>query len=155
MADHGPAVRRIVASYAGPRTDQEDLAQDVAIAIWQAMPGFRGEASPRTFLFRIAHYRGVTHLARRKPAPPCSEQIEIADGAPGPEVQASDRQEVARLFVALRALPVPQRQVLTLALEGLSHKEIGECLGTSPENVAVRLNRARAALRTSMEERHG
>jgi RNA polymerase sigma-70 factor (ECF subfamily) len=148
---HGPALRRIVRSYARPGADQDDLAQDVAVAIWNALPSFRGESSERTFAFRIAHYRGVTHLARRR-ARAESEEKELACPKPSPEALAADREDVERLFAAMRELAVQQRQVLTLALEGMSHQEIGECLGTGAENVAVRLSRARAALRRAMEE---
>ena len=146
---HGPGLGRVAASYARP-ADQDDLAQEISFAIWNALGGFRGEASERTFLYRIAHNRGLSYLARRRvdgaPLP------QVADGAPGPEARAAGREEVERLYAAIRALPVPQRQVLTLALEGMSHAEIGACLRITPENAAVRLSRARAALRARMEE---
>lgn len=43
-------------------------------------------------------------------------------------------------------------QVMTLALEELPHKEIASILGTNENNVAVRLNRARALLRQKLGE---
>jgi RNA polymerase sigma-70 factor (ECF subfamily) len=92
----------------------------------------------------------LTYLARRRAAD--QELPEVVDGAPGPEVRAEGRQQVERLFASIRTLPVPLRQVLTLALEGMSHAEVGVCLGITPENAAVRLSRARAALRARMEE---
>jgi DNA-directed RNA polymerase specialized sigma24 family protein len=52
----------------------------------------------------------------------------------------------------LRTLPLGQRQVLALALEGLPHAEIAAIVGITPENVAVRLGRARVALRRSIEK---
>lgn len=57
-----------------------------------------------------------------------------------------------RLLRHLRALPLGQRQVLTLALEGLPHAEIAAIAGITTENVAVRLGRAREALRRSLEK---
>ena len=154
MAEHSAGLRRIVRSYARP-ADEDDLAQDVALAIWKALPSFRGDASLRSFVFRIAHFRGVTHLGRRLARAESDEPDENAsiDRGPTPEQRAAEREDVRRLYVALRELSVPQRQVITLALEGMNHKEIGECLGTTTENVAVRLNRAREALRTFMEAR--
>ncbi|HVV52653.1 MAG TPA: sigma-70 family RNA polymerase sigma factor [Polyangia bacterium] len=146
---HGPGLGRVAASYARP-ADQDDLAQEISLAIWNALDGFRGEASERTFLYRIAHTRGLSHLARRRAAG--AELSQIADGAPGPETRAVGREEVERLYAAIRDLPVPQRRVLTLALEGMSHAEIGACVGITAENAAVRLSRARAALRQRMEE---
>jgi RNA polymerase sigma-70 factor, ECF subfamily len=150
VREHGPGISRVVQSYARP-ADQDDLAQEVALAVFLALPHFRGECSERTFVFRIAHNRGLTHIARRKSSD--SELPEVADGAPGPDAHADGRQRVARLFAALRRLPVGYRQVITLALEELPHAEIAACLGISVDNVAVRLNRARAALRKEMEDR--
>jgi RNA polymerase sigma-70 factor (ECF subfamily) len=149
LAAHGRGLGRVVASYARP-ADQDDLAQEIALAIWRALPSFRGESSERTFVFRIAHNRGLTFLARRRVDG--SEPVEIVDRAPNPEARVSGREGVERLFAAIRALPVAHRQVLTLALEELSHPEIAACLGITVENVAVRLHRARAALRRELEE---
>jgi DNA-directed RNA polymerase specialized sigma24 family protein len=46
---------------------------------------------------------------------------------------------------------VPLKQVLTLLLEGLSHREVAEVVGISENNVAVRANRARAAVRVLLD----
>jgi RNA polymerase sigma-70 factor (ECF subfamily) len=148
LREHEGAIGRVVASYARP-ADQDDLAQDIAVALWNALPSFRGDASLRTFVFRVAHNRGLSHLARRRARGEPLEEAE--DGAPGPEARASGREEVLRLFAAVRRLPVPQRQALTLAMEELSHADIAMCLGISVGNVAVRLTRARATLRQELE----
>jgi RNA polymerase sigma factor (sigma-70 family) len=47
-------------------------------------------------------------------------------------------------------LPVGHKQMIVLMLEGLSHAEIGEVLGITENNVAVRLTRARKALKEEM-----
>ena len=57
------------------------------------------------------------------------------------------------LLNAVRRLPFTYRDVITLALEGLSYAEIAEVLGLSEANVGVRLNRAKAALRALLEKR--
>lgn len=150
MREHGAALGRVVASYARP-ADQDDLAQEVSLGIWKALPAFRGDCSERTFVFRIAHNRGISYLARKRLRG--EELPELVDGAPGPEAQAERRQQSESLFRALRTLPVPFRQALTLALEGMSNAEVGACLGITAETAAVRLSRARAALRAQLEER--
>lgn len=144
LRQYGPGLGRVAASYARP-ADQDDLRQEISIAIWNALDGFRGDCSERTFLFRIAHNRGLSHVARRRIVG--GELPAIADGAPGPEARVAGREAVEQLFAALRHLHVPQRQVLTLALEGMDLADIGACLGISAETAAVRLSRARAALR--------
>ena len=52
-----------------------------------------------------------------------------------------------RLAAAIRRLPLPYRQVMTLLLEDLSHAQIAEALGLSRTNVAVRVSRAKALLK--------
>ena len=58
------------------------------------------------------------------------------------------------LWRGIRSLAPASRAVLTLALEGLSHEEIGEVLGITANNVGVRLSRARSELRTMLGGRH-
>jgi RNA polymerase sigma-70 factor (ECF subfamily) len=144
LQEYGPGLGRVAASYARP-ADQDDLRQEISIAIWNALDRFRGDCSERTFLFRIAHNRGLSHVARRRFLG--GELPTMADEAPGPEARVAEKEGVEQLFEALRALRVPQRQVVTLALEGMDLAEIGACLGISADTAAVRLSRARAALR--------
>ena len=50
----------------------------------------------------------------------------------------------------MRRLPLAQRQIVTMALEGLSYNEIAEVMDISISNVGVRLNRARGRLQEIM-----
>ena len=151
MNAEGAALARLAASYARDRGDREDLFQDIAVAIWQALPSFRGECSERTFLFRIAHNRGIAHIARRRlPTVEPGDAVELQDRGPDPEQSLSADQQNRRLLAAIQSLPVGHRQVVTLALEGMSYSEIGEVLGIAEGNVGVRLTRARQILRTRL-----
>ena len=66
---------------------------------------------------------------------------------------AIDSRRRESLVAAIRALPVNYRQAITLALEDLTPPEIAIVLGVTENNVAVRLNRARKALRKILENR--
>jgi RNA polymerase sigma factor (sigma-70 family) len=94
--EHGPAIGRVIASYARPGADQADLAQDIALALWTAFPRFRGQASEKTFALRIAHNQALRHALNRRTEPELN--AEPADPQPRPDQQASDRQEADRLF---------------------------------------------------------
>ena len=153
LAEHGPALWRVIASYAPPGAERDDLAQDVLVAVWQALPRFRKEASLRAFVLRIAHNRGLSHAWRRARAPALTTGLgEAVDPAPRADDQFAARERAERFLRHVRHLALGQREVLTLALEGLSHAEIATIVGISVENVAVRLGRAREALRRSIEE---
>lgn len=154
LAENGPAVARLAASYTRTASDRDDLFQDIAVALWQALPRFRGECSERTFLFRIAHNRAIAYIAKNRAlAPPSDDEIEIADSRPDPEAGLSQEQQGQQLRSAVQRLPVIYREVITLLLEGMSYGEIAAILGIEESNVGVRLNRARQMLRKILEDR--
>ena len=152
LAGHGPALWRVIASYAPPGAEREDLAQEVMVAVWQALPRFRGQGSPRSFVLRIAHNRGLSHAWRRRKQPE-PEPPDVPDPRPGADEQVASSQRAEQFLRHVRTLPLGQREVLTLALEGLAHAEIAAIVGITVENVAVRLGRAREALRRSIEQK--
>lgn len=149
----GPSLARLASSYESEPQAREDLLQEIRLAIWVALPRFRNESSLRTFVFRVAHNRSLTHVWRRKRAGIAEESDEIPDPRRSPEADAMQRVDQSRLIEAIRQLPIPFRQVLTLALEDLSHAEIANVLGISENNVAVRMNRARKLLRERLGSR--
>jgi RNA polymerase sigma-70 factor (ECF subfamily) len=90
LTANAPALGRLAASYTHTAGDRDDLLQEIALAIWQALPRFRGECSERTFLFRIAHNRGIARVARTRAHSALSdESIEAADPGPNPEAELS------------------------------------------------------------------
>ena len=149
--DHGAMIKRIAASYEANTHLAEELVQEIYFALWRALPGFRNDSSLRTFVARIATNRAITHVARALKSPPSFELNEQIP-APGndPESQAIAVSHQVQLMAAVRRLPLAQRQVVTLALEGLPPKEIAEFLGLTPNAVAIRLSRAKDLLRNLM-----
>jgi RNA polymerase sigma factor (sigma-70 family) len=146
--DHGAMIRRIAASYEANAHLAEELVQEIHFALWRSLPAFRGDASMRTFVARIATNRAITHVARALKSPP-SLELDKQIPAPGddPESQAIALSHHTRLMAAVRRLPLAYRQAVTLALEGLTPKEIADFLGLTPNAVAVRLSRAKDLLR--------
>ena len=153
---HGPAIARIAALYELDPAEREDLVQEIWLAIWRALPRFRGESGVRTFLFRIAHNRAVSHVQKRsRAAKPAGELPELEDPRANPARDAEASQTVERLLQALHRLPWIDRQIVQMSLDGLPQSEIGEVLGVRENHVAVRLHRARRRLRELMEGRDG
>ncbi len=151
--EFGASIGRLASSYESRVHAREDLLQDIRLAIWTALPRFRGDASLRTFIFRIAHNRALTHVWRRKRAGQGEASEDVIDARENPEGSAIQNANRARLAEAIRALPVPFRQVITLALEDLPQSEIAAVLGISENNVAVRMTRARKLLRETLGSR--
>lgn len=150
---HGAALSRLAAAWAADPAAREDLLQEILIALWRALPRFRGDASERTFVFRVAMNRALSHRFRRPPqGEPLDTAAHVADPARTPEAQATASQERTMLLSAVQSLPESMRQVLTLNLEGLSGAEIADIIGISENNVHVRLTRARKALQEALHK---
>jgi RNA polymerase sigma factor (sigma-70 family) len=154
LGEYGHALSRLCSGYEKVASAREELTQEIALAIWQALPHFRGECSERTFIYRIAHNCAITHACRRRPAHESFEELpaftEPADPKPHPEEQLAKADQRDRLRLAIQRLPLVYRQVVMLMLEELSQAEMAEILGITENNVAVRLNRARKALKAEL-----
>ena len=152
-ARHRAALARICRHYEASAEARRDLEQEILVALWRGLATFRGEASEKTFVLRVAHNVAVTHVTRSFRA----RRLEAAAPpveAPGaaPDSHADTRAALARLDRRLRALDVPSQQLVLLALEGCTTAEIAEVTGLSPTNVTTRLSRLRHAL-TREEEK--
>ena len=150
IAEYSPALGRIAASYERDRALREELVQDILFAIHQALPSLADDGKLRPFIFRIAHNRAVSHVMRRVREKTPVDFGDAGDALPDPEQQWAQRQRAERLIKAVRRLPLPYRQVITLLLEDLSYEEIADVLGLSVSNVGVRINRAKEQLKAML-----
>lgn len=151
LAEHGGMMARIVSSYEADPALQQDMMQDVAFALWRALPSFKGESALKTFIARIAHNRSISHVKKEINVPkPALLDDQIASGGSGPEMEVAESQKWERLLVKVREMPLNLRPVATLALEGFGPMEISETLGISANNASVRLTRAKDWLKKEM-----
>ncbi|WP_144391675.1 RNA polymerase sigma factor [Pleionea sediminis] len=149
---HHSAVARVVQSYEAIPALQEELQQDIAFAIWRSLPRFNQKSSLKTYILSIAHNRAISHVAKhvREGKSTSTEDVVLkGDDCPSGSLEAHRKQ--GRLVKGMQMLPLAQRQILGLALEGLSYDEIAEVLGITVNNVGVRLNRAKKALKQAVE----
>jgi RNA polymerase sigma factor (sigma-70 family) len=153
VSEHGPLILRIARSYEMNRALVDELVQDIYLALWEALPRFRGDATLRTFIVRVAHNRAITHVAKEARRP---RSVELDDALPDPATtpdKAAERDEArGRLEQAVARLPLGQRLVVTLALEGFSPDEIAQVLGIGVSAASVRLHRAKNELQQLLRE---
>lgn len=149
---HAEVLERLLARIVGPRADVEDLLQETFVAAMQAFPQFRGEASVRSWLHRIAI--NVAHKELRKPRH--RREAMLDDEAPAQAPSASDQlaetQLAARLYTHLDKLEARKRIAIVLhVIEGYSVAEIAALTGASQTATKSRLFWARRALLASMK----
>jgi len=138
---------RIVASYEADPSLQQELLQEVSVGIWRALPKLRDQSSLKAYVARVAQNICLTHVRKAVRAPRSVElDQEMPSNKASPEDDALDTQKRQMLEAAVRALPLTQKQVVTLALEGFNYGEIAETLGITENNAMVRFNRAKSEL---------
>lgn len=124
--------------------DAEDAAQETFLRALRALPGFRGDAAFRSWLFRIAINICLTWKRARHPTAPWEEERLGPSGTSSPEAAALSR---LRLLEALKSLPPRHRAILLLKeWEGCSTAEIAAAMGWNETQVKNELYKARRAL---------
>jgi RNA polymerase sigma-70 factor (ECF subfamily) len=141
-ADCHRHVHALCVNLLGNSADAQDAFQDTFLAVAQALPGFRGDASVKPWVHRIAIRTALKCRARRRPSHELTEQV--PGGSTDP---IGDHAEADGMARALRSLSFEHRLVLSLfAVAGLTHAEIAETLGVPEGTVWSRLHHAKRKL---------
>jgi RNA polymerase sigma factor (sigma-70 family) len=147
VTQFAPALARVVASYERDRSLRGDLLQEVFIAVISSLPRLAQPNKLKPFVFRIAHNRCLSHVAKQMRERTSQElPDDLVAEEPGQEQTLMEEERGQRLLEAVRRLALPYRQVMTLILEDMSYDEIAETLGISVANVGIRVNRAKQQL---------
>ncbi|MEA3039517.1 MAG: hypothetical protein QOE79_2030 [Sphingomonadales bacterium] len=147
-------IARIALSHEADVSLRRELIQDILLAIWLALPSYRGEAELKTFVASIAQKRCISHVIKRAREP---RQVELSpdlvSASPAPDEVAVRNEQKKRLVNSIQLLPIPQREAIVLCLEGFSYQEIGEILGISTNAAMLRCQRAKVSLKASVGPR--
>jgi RNA polymerase sigma-70 factor (ECF subfamily) len=160
VEQHGQWVYNLAYRMVGDREEAHDMAQEAFVRAFTAIKQFRRGSSFSTWLYRVTTNACLDEIKRRRrrPAPATalvsddSPPIDPPDPGPGAaeQVEALERREVVRRAIA--SLPLHHRLVLVLyELQGCSYDEIAAITGANVGTVKSRLNRARIALKESLE----
>src|SRR3954467_386214 len=144
---HAPHIDMVVRRLVGFDPDlAEDIAQEVWIPIFRALPSYRGDSQFSTWAHRIAVNRTLNALRRTKRLAAIETSVE--------EDTASIEMDTERSFVAASIematakLSPGARTVFVLHdVEGYTHEEIAEELGITSGGSKSQLFKARAKLR--------
>ncbi len=147
---YGAMIERLARGYEADAERRRDLVQEIHAALWRSFAIFESQCSERSWVHRIAHNVGVTHIVTsrrlRKMALVGLEDIEELPADDDPEQSTGERSLANRLLATIHRLKPADRQVMLLYLEDLTAAEIGEVTGLSASAVAVRIYRLKALL---------
>ena len=127
-----------------PRTQVEDLVQDVFLHAMTKLRELREPAAFGGWICTLARRRAADHYRRSAPDAPLPETI--ASGS-SPEIAA----EAAAAVAAIQELPEAYRETLAMRLiAGMSGPEIAAATGLTPDSVRVNLHRGFRMLRSRL-----
>lgn len=156
VRDHAAILDRTARGFA-PLAERDDLLQELLIALWKAVPAFRGDCRAATFVYRVSHNAALTWKRARRDEFRL-ESLEPPPGAPpleppAPPEPRDDTERLELLYAGIRRLAPLDRSLILLSLDGVSYGEIAELHGLTPTNVGARLTRARQRLAQDLERR--
>jgi RNA polymerase sigma-70 factor (ECF subfamily) len=138
-------------------SEADDIAQDVFLKAYRALPEFEGRSQFFTWVYRMTVNRSLNvrrDRARRGEDVVDDPRLELAiavDARRDPAREAELRQQYARLLRALDGLPVDMRTtVILVSLQGLSHGEVAVVQKVSEGTIAWRMHEARRRLHEAM-----
>jgi RNA polymerase sigma-70 factor (ECF subfamily) len=138
----------------GVRSDHiEDVSQEVFLQMHRYLPGFRGEADLKTWMYRICISEARRHRRKERVA----QLVTTLLGQPGTSSESTglewDPESAAkRVLSGLSALPERRRTILILFdMDGLSGAQIAEIVGCSVQSVWRELHYARAGFLEAFE----
>lgn len=126
------------------REEVEDLFQEALVALWRGFESFRGEASVRSWIYRVSLNTCISSERKRSRRP---ESVRLKTDLNLFADADEDNRQVQLLRSRIGQLGVFDRAIVLLWLENLSYEEIGEIVGISAKNVSVRLVRIREQLK--------
>lgn len=135
-------IGKVCSIYCNQREDYEDLFQEITYHAWKGYKSFRGEAKFSTWLYRIALNTAISSFRKKKPA------IELVPTIPdiGVDHPMEKNEQQQQLIWAIKKLNEGERAVVALYLEEMSYQEIAEIIGTSENNIGVKINRIKNKL---------
>lgn len=165
-------VYTIAYRFMGNHADALDLAQETFLRLYQALPGFRGESSFMTWLYRIAanacrdeirrqqkhgflSLDGVNSAGGEAAAVGCCSAGQSLGAAIISPEEAVERRELNEAIQeCLNSLSPEHRMVLVMReIQGMSYEEIAGVMNCSLGTVKSRLNRARHSFKEKFHEK--
>ena len=156
VARHQAAVYRTALAALRSPTDAEEVAQDALVRAWRSLDRFRGDASFRTWIIRIAWNQAMTRrrgVLRWFRGATTLEAVTLVT-APRAEAAAQGRELRAEVAAAIEALSPKLRDALLLAQSGeYGYEEIAAVLGIPVGTVKWRVSEARKKVRAHLVAR--
>ncbi len=149
-------VFRICCSYVKSDDRRQDLFQEIFMNIWSNLDSFRGKSHINTWIYRISINTSINFCRlQSKIDNRCKEIKQDILSVDEQKLQDkyAEEEDIQKMFAAINELPVLEKSIISLVLEGVDHVQIAQICGISEGNVRVKFHRIKKKLQKMMEEK--
>ena len=143
VKENQAVIHKITMVYENTWAGREDLFQEICLQLWKAYSGFREESSFSTWMYRVALNTAISDVRKRKSlfsTEPLRETDHVSWDTP------RDHENTQQVYSAISKLNRIDKAIILLWLEEKSYQEIAAIIGTSKNNISVKLVRIKRKL---------
>lgn len=134
----------------GDRDQAHDLAQDVFINIWNALPGYRAEASYKTWIYRITVNTCLLQIRKDKNKIKVPLETVTVEAETDSATIAQENESI--LYRAIGQLEEVDRLMIMMVLDEIEYEEIARIMGVTENNLRVKIHRIKTKLKSLIED---
>ncbi len=146
---HQKIIHKVCSVYMDTQTDREDLFQEITLQAWKSFSTFRGDAQFSTWLYRVALNTAITFFRKEKKQP----LVFTTEIFPELSEQKNENEDqLSAMYKAISELSSIDKALVMLYIEDYNYNEIGDMMGITPNNVAVKMIRLKSKLKEAAKK---
>ncbi len=143
-------IHKVCNLYMHTAEGREDLFQEILLNAWKGVKNFKGNSKFSTWLYRVALNTAITFYRKEKRTIETSALESPADALPDHPVH--DDASMSAMYKAIAELSDIDKAIVMLYLEDYDYQEIGDIMGITANNTAVKMNRIKTKLKESSKK---
>lgn len=141
-------ISKICYSYASSLAEFEDLRQDALINIWRGLKSYRGEASRRTWIYRVTVNSCITTVRKQH-----RHKHDSLDGLAGLiDSEEYDKESIELMNSIIGTLGIQEKAIILMWLDELSYDDIANAMGLPRNTVATKIRRIKEKITKKYRE---
>lgn len=146
IQEYSASLFKICLGYSDSFEDAEDLLQEVFVNVWKGLESFREEANIKTWLYRVTVNTCLLKMRKKSIKTISVDNISQSWISVHPQKEESRSDSFELLHQYIQKLAHKEKSIILLYLEGLTHQDIANVVGISPNYVGVKISRIKQNL---------
>ena len=143
VMEHKTTIYSVCYMFTETKAEADDLFQEVLVSLWQGMDSFRGDASLRSWVYRVSMNTCISYRRKKK-----IQTVPLEFSADSMAPNSPESKQAKMLHERISRLEPFDRAIVLLWLEDIPYDEIAAIVGISVKAVGVRLVRIKEKLKS-------